>query len=72
MNGNDQVFELIMRKLDSLHDDVRQFQQELHAHIEDDQQLKNDVWFIKRAFQTTWTALVGAGGLLLAWMSLKD
>lgn len=65
---DDQVFELIMSKMDALHDDIRQFQIELNTHIKEDQTVYKDVNFIKRAFQVTWTAFLG----WLAFLGVKD
>ena len=53
----EQTFQLLMSKLDAMHDDLRQHQKDFALHVEDDQKQWNEVSFIKRAFQVTWTGL---------------
>ena len=74
---NDHLYELIFSKLDDLkdridacHDDVKATNARLERHIEEDQELANEVWFMKRAVQTTWGVVVAGVGLGLAWMGL--
>lgn len=73
----DQLFELMLSKMDDLkeqqqatHTAVTSFNEKLEKHIKDDQELARDVWVVKRVFQATWGAVVGLGGLYLAWMGI--
>ncbi len=65
---DDQVFELIMSKMDTIHGDVKSVAKSLQEHIDDDRLLKSDVNLIKRGFQ----AGVGAIGLWLAWLGVRS
>jgi hypothetical protein len=64
----DQFFEMVLRKQDEMHADVKEFAERLQSHIDDDRRLANEVLFIRRAFQATWTAV----GLLLAYLGIKN
>ena len=54
---DDQTFQLLMSKLDAMHDDLRHQQVAMSEHIVEDQKQWAEVSFIKRAFQVTWTGL---------------
>lgn len=64
---NDQVFQLLMSKMDTLHNDLRQVQVRLEEHIEVNERRYSEVRFIKRAFQVTW-AVIGA---ILTWLGIR-
>ena len=69
-NVDEQVYELIVSKLDAVHSDLRQMQVTLNGHIEKDEQHYKEVFFIKRAFQVTWTVLMGVAGFL-GWTGMR-
>lgn len=72
MEAQDRLLELILSKQDEMHDDVRIFAKTLNDHINDDKKMAQDVWVIKRVFQATWGAVVGIGGLWLAWLGIRN
>ena len=65
---NDQLFEMMLRKQDEIHDDIKAFAKRLDDHILDDQALRGEVNFIKRACQVTWGGL----GMVLAWLGIRN
>lgn len=75
---NDQYNELLFSKMDDIQDmvkachmDIRALAIKLEEHIEEDRLLANEVWFMKRAVQTTWGVVVTGIGIVLAWMGLS-
>lgn len=62
MNGaEDKLFELMMRKQDEIHEDVRSIKDRLDAQ-------SSEVYFIKKAFQVTWGGLA----MLLAYLGVRN
>lgn len=79
MEAQDRLFELVLSKMDDLkeqcvatHGAVTALDAKVDQHIEDDRILSNEVWFVKRAFQATWGAVIGVGGLWLAWLGVRN
>jgi len=68
---DDQLFQMMLSKQNAIHQDVRQIQVTLNEHISKDEAQYREIWFIKRAFQITWTVLAGAAGFL-GWTGMKS
>jgi hypothetical protein len=66
--AQDRLFELIFRKMDDIHTDVKANHQVVLDHINEDRELAKEVWFVKRAFQVTW----GGMAMLLAYLGVKN
>jgi hypothetical protein len=66
--AEDALFELMFRKMDDIHADVKSNHQALIDHIEEDRKLANEVYFIRRAFQVTWGGLA----MLLAYLGVRN
>lgn len=79
---NDQLLDLLMNKMDTIHEDMKErvgvihkdvqsFDKKLDDHIKDDEKIARDIWLIKRVFNATWAAIIGGGGLWLGWKGIK-
>jgi hypothetical protein len=66
--AEDKLFELMFRKMDDMHADIKSNHQVVLNHIEEDRKLANEVWFIRRAFQVTW----GGMAMLLAYLGVRN
>ena len=66
------TYQMILDKLDELHDDLRLLSATVTAHISKDEQYYSEIYFIKRAVQVTWTLAVTLVGGWLAWVGLHQ
>lgn len=67
-----ETYQLLVTKLDDLHADIRSLTGTVTAHIIRDEQYYGEVYFIKRAFQATWTLAVTFIAGWLSWLGLRE